>query len=106
MTDFSRMFVNQPEVPDGKVNIRNHWLSVDTYMSGRMNDAKGYAQPYALSAQMIGGAVGAIAGGATGHAIGEGTNPTVAVPAETIEPEAGTDGDNLPGRSSLLNLGK
>ncbi|WP_158807316.1 NADP-dependent oxidoreductase [Beijerinckia sp. L45] len=43
---------------DGEVRVRNHYLSLDPYMRGRMSDAKNYAAPQALDAVMIGGTVG------------------------------------------------
>ena len=49
-----------PEVADGQVLIRHHYLSVDPYMRGRMNDAKSYAPPQPLNAVMIGGTVGEV----------------------------------------------
>ena len=59
-TDFALKFITLPPLEDGMVHVRNRWLSVDPYMRGRMNDAKSYAQPYALNAPMLGGAVGEI----------------------------------------------
>ena len=32
-----------PELQDGQVLVRNHYLSLDPYMRGRMNDGKSYA---------------------------------------------------------------
>ncbi|MEO8124397.1 MAG: NADP-dependent oxidoreductase [Burkholderiales bacterium] len=49
-----------PELADGQVLVRHHFLSLDPYMRGRMNDAKSYAQPQALDAVMGGGTVGEI----------------------------------------------
>ena len=51
-----------PDVPlaDGEFRIANSWLSVDPYMRGRMNDVKGYADPFGLDEPMTGGAVGEI----------------------------------------------
>ena len=37
---------------DGQVLVRNHFLSLDPYMRGRMNDAKSYAQPQPLNEVM------------------------------------------------------
>ena len=72
ITDFALKFVNLPPLEDGMVHIRNRFLSVDPYMRGRMNDAKSYAQPYALNAPMVGGAVGEIvASRAEGFAPGD-----------------------------------
>ncbi|OFW43592.1 MAG: NADP-dependent oxidoreductase [Acidobacteria bacterium RIFCSPLOWO2_12_FULL_67_14b] len=49
-----------PDVPDGHVLVRHHYLSLDPYMRGRMNDAKSYAPPQPLDAVMIGGTVGEV----------------------------------------------
>ena len=45
---------------EGEIRVRNHWLSVDPYMRGRMNDAKSYVPPFALGAPLEGGAVGEV----------------------------------------------
>ncbi|SEA78674.1 NADP-dependent oxidoreductase [Paraburkholderia sartisoli] len=45
---------------DGEVRVRNHYLSLDPYMRGRMNDSKSYAQPQPLDEVMIGGTVGEV----------------------------------------------
>ncbi len=45
---------------EGEFRIRNSWLSVDPYMRGRMNDARSYADPFALNEAMAGGAVGEV----------------------------------------------
>jgi len=71
-TDFALKFIDLPPVGDGMVHVRNRWLSVDPYMRGRMNDAKSYAQPYALNAPMVGGAIGeVVASRAEGFAPGD-----------------------------------
>jgi NADPH-dependent curcumin reductase CurA len=49
-----------PELADGDVLVRHHYLSLDPYMRGRMNDAKSYAQPQALNQVMGGGTVGEV----------------------------------------------
>jgi NADPH-dependent curcumin reductase len=46
---------------DEQVLIRHHYLSLDPYMRGRMNDAKSYAAPQPLDAVMIGGTAGEVA---------------------------------------------
>ncbi len=45
---------------DGEVLVRNHWLSLDPYMRGRMNDAKSYAPPAQLDDVMVGGTAGIV----------------------------------------------
>ena len=49
-----------PAIADGQVLVRNHWLSLDPYMRGRMNDAKSYAAPVKLGEVMIGGTAGEV----------------------------------------------
>jgi NADPH-dependent curcumin reductase CurA len=50
-----------PPLADGQVLVRNHFLSLDPYMRGRMNDGKSYAAPQPLDQVMIGGTVGEVA---------------------------------------------
>ncbi len=45
---------------DSEVLVRHHFLSLDPYMRGRMNDSKGYTAPQALGEVMIGGTVGEV----------------------------------------------
>jgi NADPH-dependent curcumin reductase CurA len=49
-----------PELAEGEVLVRHHYLSLDPYMRGRMNDAKSYAPPQPLNEVMIGGTVGEV----------------------------------------------
>lgn len=49
-----------PALKDGEVLVRHHYLSLDPYMRGRMNDGKNYAAPQPLDAVMIGGTVGEV----------------------------------------------
>ena len=49
-----------PAVQDGQVLVRNHYLSLDPYMRGRMNDSKSYAEPQPLNQVMMGGTVGEV----------------------------------------------
>src|ERR1700754_1331857 len=54
--------VETPLAPlaDGELRVRNHFLSLDPYMRGRMNDSKSYAAPQPLNEVMIGGTVGEV----------------------------------------------
>jgi hypothetical protein len=52
--------VDLPELADGQVLVKHHYLSLDPYMRGRMNDGKSYAQPQPLDAVMVGGTVGEV----------------------------------------------
>jgi NADPH-dependent curcumin reductase CurA len=49
-----------PELQDGQVLVRNHFMSLDPYMRGRMNEGKSYAQPQPVNAVMQGGTVGEV----------------------------------------------
>lgn len=49
-----------PELKEGEVLVRNHYLSLDPYMRGRMSEAKSYAAPQPLDEPMIGGTVGEV----------------------------------------------
>ncbi|MGX7003241.1 NADP-dependent oxidoreductase [Caballeronia sp. KNU42] len=47
-------------LPDGQVRVRNHFLSLDPYMRGRMDESKSYAASQPLNEVMIGGTVGEV----------------------------------------------
>lgn len=49
-----------PELAEGEVRIRNHWLSVDPYMRGRMSGIRTYVAPFELGQPMEGGAIGEV----------------------------------------------
>ena len=49
-----------PTLRENQVLVRNHYLSLDPYMRGRMNDAKSYAVPQELDRVMGGGTVGEV----------------------------------------------
>ncbi len=49
-----------PELQDGQVLVRLHYMSVDPYMRGRMSDAKSYAAPQPLNEVMQGRSAGEV----------------------------------------------
>ena len=49
-----------PQIGEGEVLVRNHYLSLDPYMRGRMDDSKSYAASQPLDEVMIGGTVGEV----------------------------------------------
>ncbi|MBI2746967.1 MAG: NADP-dependent oxidoreductase [Burkholderiales bacterium] len=59
-SNFKLVTVQTPALQDGQVLVRHHFLSLDPYMRGRMNDGKSYAQPQPLGEVMIGGTVGEV----------------------------------------------
>ena len=50
-----------PQPAEGQFLVRNHWLSLDPYMRGRMDAVKSYAKYLELGEVMTGGTVGEIA---------------------------------------------
>jgi hypothetical protein len=49
-----------PEPGPGQLLVRNHYLSLDPYMRGRMEETKSYAEAQKLGETMIGGTVGIV----------------------------------------------
>jgi NADPH-dependent curcumin reductase len=49
-----------PKPGPGAVLVKNHWLSLDPYMRGRMNDVKSYVPPVQIGEVMVGGTVGEV----------------------------------------------
>ena len=60
LANFKLVSAQTPALQDGQVLVRHHYLSLDPYMRGRMNDAKSYAQPQALGQVFQGGTVGEV----------------------------------------------
>jgi NADPH-dependent curcumin reductase len=52
--------VPMPALADGDVLVQHHYLSLDPYMRGRMNESKSYAASQAIDEVMIGGTVGEV----------------------------------------------
>ena len=44
------MTTDTPALRDGQVLVRHHYLSLDPYMRGRMNEGKSYIEPVAIGA--------------------------------------------------------
>ena len=59
-TNFRLVASETPPLQDGQVLVRHHFLSLDPYMRGRMNEGKSYAAPQKLGEVMIGGTVGEV----------------------------------------------
>ena len=58
--NFKLTSAETPALQDGQVLVRHHFLSLDPYMRGRMNDSKSYAVPQAVGQVMGGGTVGEV----------------------------------------------
>ncbi len=52
--------VDPDALADGQVLVKIHYLSLDPYMRGRMNEGRSYAQPQPLGEVMIGGTAGEV----------------------------------------------
>ncbi len=59
-SNFKLIRSETPDLTEGQVLVRHHFLSLDPYMRGRMNESKSYAQPQALGQVMIGGTAGEV----------------------------------------------
>ena len=57
---FEKVEVELAPPRSNEVLVKNHYMSVDPYMRGRMRSEGVYAEPYALNKPMYGGAVGEI----------------------------------------------
>jgi len=59
-SNFKLVSTATPALQDNQVLVRHHYLSLDPYMRGRMNESKSYAVPQPLGEVMIGGTVGEV----------------------------------------------
>ena len=73
--NFKLVSTDTPALKEGQVLVRHHFLSLDPYMRGRMNDSKSYAASQPLGEVMIGGTVGEVA---------ESKNPKYAVGDQVV----------------------
>ena len=58
--NFKLVTADTPALQDGQVLVRHHFMSLDPYMRGRMNDSKSYAAPQPLGQVMQGGTAGEV----------------------------------------------
>ena len=121
--DFEIMTEEVGAIGDGQLLIRNHWLSLDPYMRGRMSDAKSYAKPVEIGEVMTGGTVGEVVeshhakfargdivsavGGWQDYVIADGTNVFKLDPARApVQTYLGVLGmPGLTGYTGLLKIG-
>ncbi len=61
--------VETPLAPlaDGEVLVRHHYLSLDPYLRGRMNEGASYAEAQRVNEVMIGGTVGEVVESRSAH---------------------------------------
>jgi NADPH-dependent curcumin reductase CurA len=59
-SNFKLVTTDTPALQEGQVLVRHHFMSLDPYMRGRMNDAKSYATPQPLGQVMGGGTAGEV----------------------------------------------
>jgi len=97
---------------DGKLLVRNRFMSVDPYMRGRMSDRKSYVPPFELGKAMQGGAVGELEDGTLvlhgrgwrEHAlVGEGEARRIDVP-DGVSPSAFLGALGMPGMTAWVGL--
>nr|WP_026348333.1 NADP-dependent oxidoreductase [Eudoraea adriatica] len=87
-----------PELQDGEILVRQHFVSLDPAMRGWMNDSKSYIEPMAIGSVMRAGAVGEVVavknnpnfkigdfvagfGGVQQYAVSDGANSRIIDPA-------------------------
>lgn len=58
--DFAVAEAELPEPADGRILVRNVFMSVDPYMRGRMNAGKSYVPPFQVGEPLTGGAIGEV----------------------------------------------
>ena len=58
--NFSTRTVELSALEDGQVLVKNHWMSVDPYMRGRMKAGDSYVAPFEIDQPLEGGCVGEI----------------------------------------------
>lgn len=58
--NFSLVEAVIPALGDDQVLVANHYMSVDPYMRGRMNDSKSYSAPFQIGEPLDGAAVGEV----------------------------------------------
>ena len=59
-SNFKLVSSETPALQDGEVLVRHHFMSLDPYMRGRMNDSKSYTAPQPLGQVMGAGTVGEV----------------------------------------------
>ena len=59
-TNFKLVSTTTPALQDGQVLVRHHYMSLDPYMRGRMNESKSYTAAQPLGEVMIGGTAGEV----------------------------------------------
>ena len=58
--NFKLVSTETPPLKENEVLVRHHFMSLDPYMRGRMNDAKSYAKPQPVGEVMQGGTAGEV----------------------------------------------
>lgn len=58
--DFRLVEAEVPPLAEGQLLVQVHYLSLDPYMRGRMDESRSYAAPQRLGEVMVGGTVGAV----------------------------------------------
>ena len=58
--NYSLAETDVPAPAEGEVTVRNHFISVDPYMRGRMSGIRTYVDPFEIGKVMEGGAVGEV----------------------------------------------
>ena len=60
LSNFKLVTTDTPPLQDNQVLVRHHYMSLDPYMRGRMNDSKSYTANQPTGAVFQGGTVGEV----------------------------------------------
>ncbi|MCC9656164.1 NADP-dependent oxidoreductase [Rhodopirellula halodulae] len=58
--NFALRTVKVGPIEEGEILVRNHWMSVDPYMRGRMKDTDSYVPPFQIDEPLEGGCIGEV----------------------------------------------
>ncbi len=58
--NFTTNTVSIGPIADGEILVRNHWMSVDPYMRGRMKEGDSYVPPFQIGEPLEGGCIGTV----------------------------------------------
>lgn len=57
LSDFKIIIEDMPSIDDGEVLLKTHYVSVDPYLRGRMNDSESYIPPFELNKPLKSGII-------------------------------------------------
>ena len=59
-SNFKMVSTEIKPIEEGEFLVKNHWMSVDPYMRGRMKDTDSYVPPFQIDEPLEGGCIGEV----------------------------------------------